>query len=53
LLLKFLGFIFRKQNEIERLTGSLQIDISNTKTTLNWTPSLSVEEGIRRMIEGK
>ena len=52
-LLKFLGFIFRKQNEIERLTGSLQIDISNTKTTLNWTPSLSVEEGIRRMIEGK
>ena len=53
ILLKFLGFIFRKQSEIERLTGSLQIDINHTKKTLNWTPPLSVEEGIRRMVQGK
>ena len=52
-LLKFLGFILRKQNEIERLTGSLQIDISHTKTTLNWTPPVSVEEGLRRMVQGE
>ena len=24
-----------------------------TKETLNWTPPLSVEEGIRRMVQGK
>jgi nucleoside-diphosphate-sugar epimerase len=52
-LLKFFGFIFRKQNEIDRLTGSLQIDISHTKKILNWTPPVSTEEGIRRMVQNK
>ena len=52
-LLKFLGIIFRKRNEIDRLIGSLRIDDSYTKKTLNWSPPLSVEEGIRKMIQGK
>ena len=52
-LLKFLGIIFRKRNEIERLIGSLRIDISYTKKTLDWTPPVSVEEGIKRMVQGK
>jgi nucleoside-diphosphate-sugar epimerase len=52
-LLKFFGFIFRKQKEIGQLTGSLQIDISHTKEILNWSPPVSTEEGIRRMVQGK
>lgn len=52
-LLKFFGFIFRKQDEIDRLTGSLQIDISHTNEILNWKPPVSVEEGIRRMVQDK
>jgi len=52
-LLKFLGFIFKKQNEVDRLVGSLQIDNSYTKKTLDWSPPISVEEGIRRMVQGK
>ena len=52
-LLQFLGSIFGKREEINRLVGSLSIDNSYTKETLNWIPPISVEEGIRRMVQGK
>jgi len=51
--LKFLGSIFGQREEINRLTGSLKIDNNYTKEILNWTPPLSVEEGIRRMVQLK
>ena len=52
-LLKFLGSVFGKSEEINKLVGSLRIDNSYTKKILNWTPPISVEEGIRRMAQGK
>ena len=52
-MLKFLGSIFGKSEEINRLVGSLWIDSSYTKEILNWTPPISVEEGIRRMVQEK
>ena len=52
-ILKFLGSVFGRREEINRLVGSLRIDNSYTKKTLNWTPPISVEEGIRRMVQGK
>jgi len=52
-LLKLLGYILGKQKEINRLAGSLKIDSSYTKETLNWTPPVTAEEGIRRMVQGK
>ena len=52
-MLKFLGSVFGRREEINRLVGSLRIDNSYTKETLDWTPSTSVEEGIRRMVQGK
>jgi len=52
-ILKFLGSVFGKKEEINRLVGSLRIDNSYTKKILNWTPPISVEEGIRRMVQGK
>jgi nucleoside-diphosphate-sugar epimerase len=52
-ILKFLGSVFGRREEINRLVGSLRIDSSYTKKTLNWTPPISVEEGIRRMVQGK
>ena len=52
-LLKFLGFILGRSKEINRLVGSLRIDNSYTKKTLEWSPPLSVEEGIRRMVQGE
>ena len=52
-ILKFLGSVFGKREEINRLVGSLRIDNSYTKQILNWTPPVSVEEGIRRMVQEK
>ena len=52
-ILKFLGSVFRRREEINRLVGSLRLDNSYTKEILNWTPPITVEEGIRRMVQGK
>lgn len=52
-LLKFFGFLLGRKAEINRLIGSLQIDNNYTKQTLNWKPTISVEEGIKRMVQGK
>jgi len=50
-VLKFFGHIFRKQNDVNKLTNTLQIDIKYTKKILNWRPQVSVQEGIRRAIK--
>jgi len=47
--LKFFGFLIGRQSDIDRLTGSLQVDIEYTKKILDWKPSVSVYDGIRRM----
>jgi len=52
-LLRILARIIGKQRDFDRLSGSLRIDNSYTKKILNWTPPVSVEEGIRRMVQGK
>lgn len=52
-VLKFFGFLLGRKSEIDRLNGSLQIDNSYTKEILNWKPTLSTIEGIRKMVQGK
>ena len=47
--LKFFSFFIGRQSDIDRLTGSLQVDIEYTKKILDWKPSVSVSEGIKRM----
>ena len=46
-----LGKLLSKQDVIDRLVGSLQVDITHTKNTLNWTPPFSIEEGFAKCIE--
>lgn len=41
------GKLFGKSDVVNRLTGSLQVDITHTKETLDWTPPQSLEEGFR------
>ena len=36
----------------QRLLGNLQVDISHTRNTLNWSPPISVDEGLRRAAAG-
>ena len=52
-LLKLISYFIGRQNEIDRLLGSLQVNISHTRETLNWNPTVSVTEGIRRMVQNK
>lgn len=49
--LKFASYIVGKNSEIDRLIGSLQVDISHTRELLNWKPNVSVEEEIRMMVK--
>jgi nucleoside-diphosphate-sugar epimerase len=37
-----------KQNIYQRLCSSLQVDITKTKRLLDWTPPISIDEGLRR-----
>jgi nucleoside-diphosphate-sugar epimerase len=47
-LLNAVGLAIGKSGEIMRLCSSLTVDISETKRQLNWTPPLSVDEGLAR-----
>ncbi|KNC67565.1 UDP-glucose 4-epimerase family protein [Pseudoalteromonas ardens] len=48
---RIVGKLLRKEDMVERLIGSLQVDISHTKTTLNWCPPYSVEHGFRLSVK--
>ncbi|MBU2896890.1 UDP-glucose 4-epimerase family protein [Vibrio hepatarius] len=42
------GKLFNKSDVIDRLTGSLQVDIKYTKKTLGWTPPQTLQEGFAK-----
>ncbi|MFZ3501440.1 UDP-glucose 4-epimerase family protein [Vibrio harveyi] len=44
---KLAGRIFSKSGVVDRLTGSLQVDITHTKETLGWIPPQTLEEGFK------
>ncbi|MFM5787867.1 UDP-glucose 4-epimerase family protein [Aeromonas veronii] len=45
---KLAGKLFNKSDVIDRLTGSLQVDIRHTKETLNWMPPQSLQAGFKQ-----
>jgi nucleoside-diphosphate-sugar epimerase len=50
-LLRLAGGLMGQREAIQRLCGSLQVDIYKTQELLDWTPPLSVDEGIKRVAE--
>ncbi|MEZ8785141.1 UDP-glucose 4-epimerase family protein [Vibrio splendidus] len=44
---KFAGKLLKKEDVVDRLIGSLQVDISHTKETLDWTPPQSLQDGFK------
>ncbi|HGS5021744.1 TPA: UDP-glucose 4-epimerase family protein [Vibrio cholerae] len=42
------GKLFGKSDIVDRLTGSLQVDISHTKETLGWKPPQTLQEGFKQ-----
>ena len=51
-LLKLGASVLNKPGIYQRLCGSLQLDITKTRQLLDWTPPVSVDEGLRRAAEG-
>ncbi len=47
-ILQFGATLFGKKALAQRLLGSLQVDISHTQKCLNWTPPLTVKQGLQR-----
>ena len=48
LLLRGAGLLTGRAEEIARLTGSLQVDISSIKTALDWQPPFSLQQGLEQ-----
>lgn len=48
-LLTLATTLLAKRAVAQRLLGSLQVDISKTCTLLDWTPPVSVDEGLRKV----
>lgn len=47
------GAVLLGQREmVQRLCGSLQVDISKARTLLGWNPPISVDEGLHRTAQG-
>lgn len=51
-LLKLGATALNKPGIYQRLCGSLQLDITKARQLLDWTPPISVDEGLRRAAEG-
>ena len=53
LFLRMAGRLTGRSAEIDRLCGSLYVDIAHTKETLGWKPTVSLEEGIKLCLSEK
>jgi nucleoside-diphosphate-sugar epimerase len=51
-LLLLLLRMTRRDTLVQRLYGSLQVDIGKTQTLLDWAPPMSCDEALRRTAEG-
>ncbi len=47
-VLEAVAALLGKRHVVQRLCGSLQVDISKTRRLLDWTPPVTVDEGLRR-----
>lgn len=45
------GKLLGRGDEVRRLCGSLQVDITATRNELDWSPPVSVDESLRRTVD--
>lgn len=48
---RLVGKVTGKTDIVDRLLGSLQVDITHTKNTLGWTPPQTLEDGFKETAE--
>ena len=51
-LLIFLASLLGKKDVIQRLCGSLQVDISKAHDLLGWEPPVAIEDGLLKAVKG-
>ena len=49
-LLRAAGVLTGRAEQIARLTGSLQVDVSSIKTALDWRPPFSLQQGLAQTV---
>ena len=49
-LLRGAGLLTGRAEQIARLTGSLQVDVSSIKTALDWRPPFSLQQGLAQTV---
>jgi nucleoside-diphosphate-sugar epimerase len=49
-LVRAAASLLGKTDAVDRLCGNLQVDISKARRLLDWSPSVSVQEGLRRTV---
>jgi nucleoside-diphosphate-sugar epimerase len=50
--MRMAGRLAGRGGDVDRLLASLQVDIGNTRAMLDWSPPVSVNEGLRRAVAG-
>jgi nucleoside-diphosphate-sugar epimerase len=50
-ILRAVGLLLHRSAEIDRLCGSLEIDISHTKQVLDWSPRVTPAEALQAAVE--
>lgn len=50
--LRLAGRLTGKTAQIDRLIGSLQVNIGHTRAVLSWTPPVTVQQGLRHAVQG-
>lgn len=50
--LEFGASLLGKKDVAQRLCGSLQVDIEKTRQILGWRPPLTLDQGLRKAVEG-
>lgn len=52
-VLRLLGQMTGRSLQVQRLLGSLQVDISATRSRLGWEPPVRVEQGLKETAQGQ
>jgi nucleoside-diphosphate-sugar epimerase len=51
-LLEMVGALLGRRAMVQRLCGSLQVNIDKTRSILGWAPPLSLDEGLKKAVKG-
>jgi nucleoside-diphosphate-sugar epimerase len=51
-VLTFGATLLGKLPVVQRLCGSLQVDIEKTRRLLDWNPPLNLDQGLKKAVEG-